>query len=94
MLDASAALVTRGICTYDLAIPFGAVMSKKLAWVNGWEVRPHSEGSFAVYDDHSMMAGPFGRVTEAIEAAMKLPHPTGTFGGQRLAKGDTSPEAT
>lgn len=48
-------------------------MSDKVAWVNGWEVRPDSDGSHAIYDDHSVMAGPFETSTEAIAAAMRLP---------------------
>lgn len=55
-------------------------MLEKVAWVNGWEVRSRPDGSFGVYDDHSMLAGPFGHVEEAIGAASKLPRPAGTIG--------------
>ena len=62
-------------------------MSDKITVVNGWEVRPNLDGSFSVYGDKTLMAGPFGRVLDAIEAAMKLPHPTSPLGGEGPPKG-------
>lgn len=50
-------------------------MSEKVAWVNGWEIRPRPDGGFGVYDLHGLVAGPFGTREEAFEAAMKLPKP-------------------
>ena len=64
-------------------------MNEKVAWVNGWEVRPRPDGSFGVYDDHGLMAGPFGTVQDAIEAASQLPHPTGTVGSSAAASSST-----
>ena len=58
-------------------------MTDKVAWVDGWEVRTRPDGSYGVNDDHSMLAGPFGRKDEAIAAAMKLPHPEGVIGIKR-----------
>jgi hypothetical protein len=55
-------------------------MLEKVAWVDGWEVRPRPDGSFGVYDHHSLLACPFGTAEEAIRAAQKLPHPTGVIG--------------
>lgn len=54
-------------------------MAEKVAWIDGWEVRRRPDGSYGVYDDHSLMAGPFGHKEEAIAAAMQLPHHNGVF---------------
>ena len=53
-------------------------MSEKVAWVNGWELRPRPDGGFGVYDLHGLIAGPFGTQEEAFEVAMKLPKPEGS----------------
>lgn len=42
-------------------------------WVDGWEIHYRDDGGYAVYDEHGMMAGPFGTRAEAIQAAMMLP---------------------
>ncbi len=52
-------------------------MEKEVAWIDGWEVRKRPDGSFGVYDSHSMLDGPYGRKEEAMAAALRLPHPTG-----------------
>ena len=65
-------------------------MADKVAWIDGWEVRPRPDGSYGVYDDHSLMAGPFGNKEEAISAAMKLPHRQGVVG---LTKPHVGPPA-
>lgn len=62
-------------------------MADKVAWIDGWEVRPRPDGSYGVYDDHSLMAGPFGHKEEAIAAAMKLPHRQGIVGQARPTLG-------
>ena len=41
--------------------------------VDGWEIRPRCDGSFAVYDFHGLIEGPFGTREEAIAAALRLP---------------------
>ena len=41
--------------------------------VNGWEVRARPDGSYAVCDDHGILAGPFGTRQQAIAAALDLP---------------------
>jgi hypothetical protein len=47
--------------------------AKMTGWFDGWEVRGRADGSFAVYDDHGMMAGPFGTERAAIQTALMLP---------------------
>lgn len=43
--------------------------------VNGWEIRVRADGSYAVCDDHGLLAGPFGTREAAIAAALSLPTP-------------------
>jgi hypothetical protein len=43
--------------------------------VNSWEVRHRPDGGYGVYDDHGLIAGPFGTRTEALNAAMHLARP-------------------
>ena len=60
----------------------------KVAWIDGWEVRPRPDGSYGVYDYHGLLAGPFGTVTDAIVAARQLPRPAGTMGALKPSAGD------
>jgi hypothetical protein len=53
----------------------------RIAWIDGWEVRERPDGSFGVYDDHGMIAGPFGNKYAAIAAAAQLPKPRGSVAG-------------
>ena len=48
-------------------------MEKTVARINGWEVRQRVDGSYAVYDEHGFMDGPFGHADEAVAAAKRLP---------------------
>lgn len=48
-------------------------MSKIVDWVDGWEIRLREDGGYGVYDDHGLVAGPFGTEEAAIEAALVLP---------------------
>ena len=41
--------------------------------VDGWEIRPRSDGSFAVYGDRGLIKGPFSTRVAAIAAALRLP---------------------
>lgn len=50
-------------------------MNAAIDRVNIWEVRPRPDGGFGVYDDHGMVAGPFGTRNEALDAAMHLVRP-------------------
>lgn len=52
-------------------------MDKEVAWIDGWEVRRRPDGSFGVYDAHSLLDGPYGRKEDAMAAALRLPHPKG-----------------
>lgn len=52
-------------------------MDKETAWVDGWEVRRRPDGSYGVYDSHSLLEGPFRTEQEAMAAALRLPHPAG-----------------
>jgi len=48
-------------------------MSKVLDWVDGWEIRIRDDHGYGVYDDHGLVAGPFGTEEAAIQAALILP---------------------
>jgi hypothetical protein len=48
-------------------------MSKVLDWVDGWEIRIRDDHGFGVYDEHGLVAGPFGTEEAAIQAALALP---------------------
>lgn len=48
-------------------------MSKVVDWVDGWEVRSREDHGYGVYDDHGLVAGPFGTEAAAIQAALLLP---------------------
>lgn len=52
-------------------------MDQDVAWVDGWEIRRRPDGSYGVYDSHSLLDGPFGTESEAMAAALRLPHPFG-----------------
>ena len=41
--------------------------------VDAWEIRRRDDGTFAVYDLHGMLAGPFGTKEAAMVAALHLP---------------------
>lgn len=41
-------------------------------WVDGWEVHYRADGGYAVYDEHGMVAGPFGTRSAAVQAALLL----------------------
>lgn len=43
--------------------------------VDGWRIVATGDGGFGVFDDHGMLAGPFGRREQAMAAALKLPRP-------------------
>lgn len=43
--------------------------------VDAWEIRRRDDGTFAVYDLHGMLAGPFGTKEAAMVAALHLPKP-------------------
>lgn len=51
-------------------------MSKVLDWVDGWEIRIRDDHGYGVYDEHGLVAGPFGTEEAAIEAALTLPKRT------------------
>jgi hypothetical protein len=55
-------------------------MHDRVAWVDGWEIRPRDDGGFGVYDAHGLIAGPFGTKEQAITAASRLPRHAGIFG--------------
>ena len=61
-------------------------MSKVLDWVDGWEIRIRDDNGFGVYDDHGLVAGPFGTEEAAIQAALALPKR-----GQRQHGKETAP---
>lgn len=42
-------------------------------WVDGWEIHYRDDGGYAVYDEHGMLAGPFGTREAAVRAALLLP---------------------
>jgi hypothetical protein len=48
-------------------------MSKIVDWVDGWEIRLRDDRGYGVYDEHGLVAGPFGTEAAAIEAALLLP---------------------
>jgi len=48
-------------------------MSKIVDWVDGWEIRLRDDRGYGVYDDHGLVAGPFGTEEAAIQAALLLP---------------------
>ena len=48
-------------------------MSKIVDWVDGWEIRLREDRGYGVYDDHGLVAGPFGTEEAAIQAALVLP---------------------
>ena len=48
-------------------------MSKIVDWVDGWEIRLRDEQDYGVFDEHGLVAGPFGTEEAAIEAALMLP---------------------
>ena len=50
-------------------------MSRDVDWVDGWEIRSRPDGGYGVYDEHGLVAGPFGTRAEAIAAALRLPKP-------------------
>jgi hypothetical protein len=52
-----------------------AKMNEAVDRVNTWEVRHRPDGGYGVYDDHGLIAGPFGTRTEALDAAMQLTRP-------------------
>ncbi|HVW93785.1 MAG TPA: hypothetical protein VHB74_14420 [Devosia sp.] len=43
--------------------------------VDGWRIAATADGGFGVFDEHGMLAGPFGCREQAIAAALKLPRP-------------------
>jgi hypothetical protein len=48
-------------------------MSNIVDWVDGWEIRLRDDRGYGVYDDHGLVAGPFGTEEAAIQAALLLP---------------------
>jgi len=48
-------------------------MSKIVDWVDGWEIRLRDDRGYGVYDEHGLVAGPFGTEEAAIQAALLLP---------------------
>lgn len=50
-------------------------MSKLVDWVDGWEIQLRDDHGYGVYDEHGLIAGPFGTERAAIEAALRLPKP-------------------
>jgi hypothetical protein len=48
-------------------------MSKIVDWVDGWEIRLRDDQGYGVYDEHGLVAGPFGTEEAAIQAALLLP---------------------
>jgi len=47
--------------------------STNVDWVDGWEIHYRPDGGYGVYDDHGLLAGPFGTKEGAIQAALTLP---------------------
>jgi hypothetical protein len=56
-------------------------MDKEVAWIDGWDVLQRPDGSYAVYDSHGMIEGPFGTQKQAMAAALRLPVKRRTAGG-------------
>ncbi|WP_055045603.1 hypothetical protein [Devosia sp. A16] len=52
-------------------------MSKVLDWIDGWQIRLRDDRGYGVYDDHGLVAGPFGTEEAAIQAALLLPKKQG-----------------
>jgi hypothetical protein len=48
-------------------------MSKLVSWVDGWEIRRREDHAYGLYDEHGLVAGPFGTEAAAIRAALCLP---------------------
>ena len=42
-------------------------------FIDGWEIHSRPDGGYGVYDDHGLVAGPYGTRQEAIAAALQLP---------------------
>jgi hypothetical protein len=58
-------------------------MSKNIGWVDGWEIQLRDDGGYGVYDEHGLVAGPFGTEQAAFNAALHLPK----RGGKRALPG-------
>jgi hypothetical protein len=41
--------------------------------IDGWQVIDRDDGGYGVYDEHGLIAGPFGTREGAIKAALLLP---------------------
>lgn len=54
-------------------------MNREIDWIDGWEVRQGADGTYGVYDQHGMVAGPFEEREKGIKAAMALPRNRGTI---------------
>jgi hypothetical protein len=48
-------------------------LSTKMIWVNGWEVQRRGDALFGVYNDGSLVAGPFRTEAAGMRAALMLP---------------------
>jgi hypothetical protein len=49
------------------------MFDKLVDWVDGWEIHLRGDHGYGVYDEHGLIAGPFGTEAAAIQAAMLLP---------------------
>ena len=44
--------------------------------MDGWEIHYRDDGGYGVYDEHGLIAGPFGTKQAALQAALLLPKRT------------------